>query len=58
MNTARQIWGMPLLLAALTLFGLLAALLGDGIWRWLSWLALSVPVVMGLYCAIRPSRTA
>jgi len=51
----RKVWGAPLLLAALTLFGLLAALLGTGIWHWASWLTLTVPIaVMGWYC--RPGR--
>jgi hypothetical protein len=38
-----RLWRTPLLLAALILFGLLAALLGTGIWHWLSWIALSIP---------------
>lgn len=29
----------------LTIFGLLAALTGTGVWHWLSWITLSVPVV-------------
>lgn len=43
-----KVWGMPLLLAALTLFGLLSALLGSGIWNWLSWIALATPVYIGM----------
>ncbi len=39
-----QIWGWPIILALLTTFGLLAALLGIGLWHWLSWVALSVPI--------------
>ncbi|GAB7564013.1 hypothetical protein LG202_20520 [Methylobacillus methanolivorans] len=45
-----QIWGWPIILALLTTFGLLAALLGIGLWHWLSWVALSVPIgVIGHY---------
>lgn len=44
-NTTLQIWGTPLLLALLTLFGLVAALVGTGLWHGLAWLALTVPVV-------------
>ncbi|MFT3815620.1 MAG: hypothetical protein QM740_20025 [Acidovorax sp.] len=33
----KRVWAMPLLLAALTLFGLLAALLGTGVWHGLAW---------------------
>ncbi|MFI4980961.1 MAG: hypothetical protein ACHQIO_11470 [Nevskiales bacterium] len=36
---------MPLLLAVLTLFGLLAALLGEGWWWPLSWIALGSPLL-------------
>ncbi len=38
------VWGMPILLAAATMSGLLAALLGTGIWRWAAWLALAWPL--------------
>ena len=55
MNSARQIWGMPLLLAVLTLAGVLAALLGEGVWRWMCWGALCVPVGVGVYFALRRS---
>lgn len=37
------VWGMPILLGAATLFGLLAALLGAQTWRWAAWLALAWP---------------
>jgi hypothetical protein len=37
---------MPLLLATLILFGLLASLLGTGIWHVLSWIALLAPVLI------------
>jgi hypothetical protein len=40
-------WGWPIGLAVLTLFGLLSALIGDGgIWWWLSWAALAVPLLV------------
>ncbi|MCT2563633.1 hypothetical protein [Chryseobacterium herbae] len=45
-NTFLKLWGMPLLLAFLSLFGLIAALLGDGIWDVLGWLTLSVPLFL------------
>jgi hypothetical protein len=43
-NPFIRLWGKPLLLAALTIFGLVAALTGTGIWHLLSWIALTVPV--------------
>ena len=50
------VWGKPLALAVLILFGLLAALLGTGFWHWLSWVALSVPVVVVGWYVCRPMR--
>jgi hypothetical protein len=35
---------MPLLLSAATTVGLVAALVGDGVWDALSWVALALPV--------------
>ena len=41
------VWRWPLVLAGLTLFGLLSALLGEGgVWWALSWAALAVPLVL------------
>jgi len=40
-------WGWPIGLAVLTLFGLLSALIGEGgIWWWLSWGALAMPLLV------------
>lgn len=41
-----KIWATPLLLAVLTLFGLLSALLGTGYWYALAWLALITPIIV------------
>lgn len=52
-----QIWRWPALIAALTLFGLLAALLGHGgIWWVLSWTALAIPLVVALYFTLAGRR--
>ncbi|EXF42728.1 hypothetical protein BAY1663_04861 [Pseudomonas sp. BAY1663] len=40
------IFRWPLALALLSLFGLLSALLGDGIHDLLSWLALGIPLLL------------
>ncbi len=40
----RQIYGPAIVLAAITLYGLLSALWGDGIWDALSWIALAIPL--------------
>jgi hypothetical protein len=39
----REVYGPALVIAALTLCGLLSALFGDGIWDQLSWIALAIP---------------
>lgn len=40
-------WRWPTVLAALTMFALLSALIGEkGIWVWLSWLTLSIPLAV------------
>lgn len=51
-----MIWCWPIILAAVTLLGLGAALLGQGgLWWWLSWIALGVPLaVMARHLVSRP----
>jgi hypothetical protein len=45
------IYRAPVLIALITIAGLLAALLGDGIWDAVSWLALSVPIAVVMWFA-------
>lgn len=52
----RRVWSMPLLLATLTLFGLLAALLGEGWWWPLSWIALGSPLLVAGWCLMPQDR--
>ena len=48
----RKVWTIPLVLAALTLLGLVSALLGeDKVWKVIAWTALGVPVAVGLWFA-------
>jgi hypothetical protein len=48
------VWRWPLVLAGLTLFGLLSALLGEGgVWWVLSWIALAVPLLAIVYCSVQ-----
>lgn len=52
-----HIWAWPIMLALLTVFGLLSALLGTGIWHWLSWAVLSVPLILiGYYWQIKKTK--
>lgn len=50
---ASHIWGMPLLLGAVSLVGLLSALLGNGVWDVVSWLALGFSNGIVLWYVIR-----
>lgn len=54
MSLLGPIWRAPLALALLSLFGLVAALLADGVWDLLSWSALGVPVAVCAWYAGRP----
>ena len=36
----------PVILAALSLLGLASAIVGDGLWHWVCWIGLSVPLVV------------
>lgn len=47
--TRLRVWTWPIVMAVLTLFGLLASLLGaEGPWWWASWIALSIPLLAAL----------
>jgi hypothetical protein len=52
------VWRWPLVLAGLTLFGLLSALLGEGgVWWALSWIALAAPLIVAVVCLARSRST-
>lgn len=40
----KAVFGVPVIVAILSLFGLIAALIGDGVWDGIGWLTLGVPV--------------
>ncbi|MBV2204149.1 MAG: hypothetical protein KUL87_01910 [Pseudomonas sp.] len=42
-----RIWRWPLVIGLLSLLGLLAGLVSDGVGDWLSWATLSLPVAIG-----------
>ncbi len=52
----RKVYGPALVIAAITLYGLLSALLGDGVWDELSWVTLAVPLVVIVWKCNRPIR--
>jgi len=45
-KTRWQIFAAPTLIALLSLVGLLAALLGNGVFDWVSWVGLAAPLVI------------
>ena len=49
-----SLFGAPLALAVLTLVGLTAALLGGEPWRPVSWVALTIPLVVLGWRIVRP----
>jgi len=48
-----QMWGWPLVIAASTLAGLVAGLVGDGGWDVLAAVALGVPVLAAVWLSIK-----
>lgn len=52
----RSVWRIPLLLALLSVVGLLSALLGDDVWDALSWAALGAPVAVIVWKIATPVR--
>ncbi|MCL1663155.1 hypothetical protein [Elizabethkingia ursingii] len=41
-----RLWGMPVLLAVLSLYGLISALIGKGIWDVLACIVLTIPIII------------
>jgi hypothetical protein len=52
-----QIFLFPAIIAVIVTFGLVSALLGDGIWDTTSWVALAVPLAVTAFFA-RKKRPA
>jgi hypothetical protein len=49
-------FGAPLAIALASLIGLVSALLGDGIYDWISWAGLAAPVLVIIW-ALKARRT-
>jgi hypothetical protein len=43
-----NVFRWPFVIAAVSVVGLLSALMADGVWDGVSWLALSIPVAVGV----------
>nr|WP_068893081.1 hypothetical protein [Pedobacter panaciterrae] len=48
-----KVWGIPVLLAVVTIIGLLSAIMGVGVWHIVSWIALSIPVYVMIRCGLK-----
>jgi hypothetical protein len=58
MKPLHQVFAMPALIATITAVGLLSALVADGVWDVLSWLALGSAVGVAVWFAVPRSRRA
>ncbi|MBR2120836.1 MAG: hypothetical protein IJ935_19780 [Afipia sp.] len=45
-QTNGQIFAIPLVLGVLSIVGLVSALVGDGLWDGVSWLTLTIPILL------------
>lgn len=55
-RSLRSVYGIPALLALVTSCGLLSALLGDGLWDALSWIALAIPLAVLAWYLVQGRR--
>ena len=55
-RTLGQIFAAPIVVGVLSIVGLLAALIGDGWWDVVSWLALTLPILLYLFFILRRRR--
>jgi len=53
-RTLGQIFAVPALIGAMSIAGLISALVGDGVWDGLSWLMLVTPIVIYIACIYIP----
>lgn len=52
------LWRAPFVLGVLSAFGLVSALVADGVWDAASWLGLGVPVLVCAWYGLRRRRIA
>ena len=53
----RSLWAYPIALGVLSVVGLLAALIGDGMWDWVSWVGLGLPTLVCIVFSLGGRRT-
>lgn len=54
-QSSGQIFAVPIVIGVLSVIGLIAALVGDGIWDGVSWLTLVIPIVLCGYFFLKRS---
>ena len=52
----KKVWGAPIVLGVLSLAGLIAALVGDGLLDALSYLSLAVPLAVMVWYIVQRTR--
>jgi hypothetical protein len=57
-KTFWQIFAVPTLIGVLSVVGLVAALVGDGWWDGVSWLTLTIPVLLYFFYVLRRRRAS
>lgn len=51
-----KIWGIPVIIGICSAFGLVSALTGDGMFDYLSWLTLGLPVVVTVFYLLKTKK--
>ena len=56
LRTVKRLWLWPVMLGALTLFGLLVALIRAGPWDWIGAVCIVIPAILAIRLIIKVAR--
>ena len=56
LRTVKRLWLWPVILGALTLSGLLVALIRAGPWDWLGAVCIAIPAILAIRLIIKAAR--
>ena len=56
LRTIKRLWLWPAMLGALTLFGLLVALIRAGPWEWIGTVCIVIPAILVIRLIIKAAR--
>ena len=56
LRTVKRLWLWPVILGALTLSGLLVALIRAGLWDWLGAVCIAIPAILAIRLIIKAAR--